>query len=165
MLYQDKYFPQDKNTILRAAQGFIEPQLLHLWVKKALEVYKQLENPLGLVDDFILELEKITEFDTSLLSEIYEIMSAIYRFKRGNNQLEFIWDGRSHYEVYAENWKRDFEESIASITESPEVYRPIMKSCILKQPTNHRMLFYAIRRIVLQQAQVQVGRNKMLKTA
>ncbi|MFT5642205.1 MAG: hypothetical protein ACI9A7_002314, partial [Cyclobacteriaceae bacterium] len=26
MDYQDKYFDQDKNSILRAAQGFVEPQ-------------------------------------------------------------------------------------------------------------------------------------------
>ena len=165
MFYQDKYFPQDKNTILRAAQGFIEPQLLNLWVQKSLEIYKQLENPLGLVDDFILELEAIHEFDTTALVEIYEIMSAVYRFKKGDNQLEFIWDGRSHYEVYAENWKNDFEEWIVSISQTPEVYRSILKACILKQPTNHKILFYTIRRIVLSQFNLQVGRNKTLKIA
>lgn len=165
MLYQDKYFDQDKNTMLRAAQGFIEPQLLNLWVKKALAAYKQRENPLGLVDDFILELEKIDQYETSILSEIYEIMSAIYRFKKGDNQLEFIWDGRSHYEVYAENWKSEFESWVSQLSQSPEIYRPILKACVLKQDTNHKMLFYAIRRIILNHFQIQIGRNKMLRTA
>ena len=100
--YQDKYFEQDKNSILRAAQGFVEPQLLKRWVEVAYKTYMLLENPLGLEDAFIIKLKGIKEYDYEFLQELYEILSAIYRYERGNNQLEIIWDGRSHYEVYAE---------------------------------------------------------------
>ncbi len=83
MLYQDKYFDQDKNSILRAAQGFVEPQLLQRWVEIAFDSYMALENPMGLVDDFILRLKSIEKYDTSLLEELYEILAAIYRYEKG----------------------------------------------------------------------------------
>ncbi|MFY0606612.1 MAG: hypothetical protein JXR10_07850 [Cyclobacteriaceae bacterium] len=165
MTYQDKYFDQDKNTILRAAQGFVEPQLLQKWVEIAFDSYMKLENPMGLVDDFILELQSIKVFDTSLLEELYEILTAVYRYEKGDNQLEIIWDGRSHYEVYAENWSSCFEEWTSIFCQKPEVYRAIIKACILKQPTNHKFLYYGIRRIILDHFKLQISRNKQLKSA
>ena len=165
MLYQDKYFDQDKNSILRAAQGFVEPQLLNHWIRTAFDTYMQLENPMGLVDDFILELQSVEEYDHTLLKELYEIIAAIYRLKKGDNQLEIIWDGRSHYEVYAENWSETFDQWTRQFTMKPEIYRAIIKSCILKQPTNHKMLYYGIRKVILDAFRLKIGRNKMLKSA
>lgn len=165
MHYQDKYFNQDKNSILRAAQGFIEPQLLTVWVEKALEGYNVNENPMGLVDDFILELQSVEEFDTEFLSELYSLLAAIYRLKKGDNQLEIIWDGRSHYEVYAENWRAEFELWMKYFCNQPEIYRSIIKVCVLKYGTNNKFLFYGIRRNILTYFNVEIGRNKMLKSA
>ncbi len=165
MLYQDKYFDQDKNSILRAAQGFVEPQLLKRWADIALESYMIHENPMGLVDDFILHLRSIEEYNLEFLEELYEILSAIYRYEKGNNQLEIIWDGRSHYEVYAENWSDCFEEWCKLFCSQPEVYRGIIKACIVNQSANQRFHYYAIRRIILNHFQLDVSRNKKLKTA
>lgn len=165
MLYQDKYFKQDKNSILRAAQGFVEPQLLKRWIEIALESYMQLENPMGLIDDFILELKSKKEYDVSFLQELYEILSAIYRYKKGDNQLEIIWDGRSHYEVYAENWSIEFESWVKAFCMRPEVYRAIIKACILQQGSNTRFLYYGIRKLILNHFKLKIGRNKLLKAA
>lgn len=165
MLYQDKYFKQDKNSILRAAQGFVEPQLLKRWADVALDTYMQLENPMGLVDDFILELRSIETYDTAFLQELYDILSAVYRYKKGDNQLEIIWDGRSHYEVYAENWSETFEEWIRLLCQKPDVYRAIIKASILQQPMNHKFLFYGLRRAILAHFQLNIGKNRYLKSA
>lgn len=165
MQYQDKYFDQDKNSILRAAQGFVEPQLLQLWVERALQGYNINENPMGLVDDFILELQSVETFDTEFLSELYSILSAIYRLKKGDNQLEIIWDGRSHYEVYAEAWITEFEAWMDHFCNQPEIYRAIIKVCVLKYGTNNKFLFYGIRRNILSHFKVEIGRNRMLKSA
>lgn len=163
--YQDKYFDQDKNSILRAAQGFVEPQLLQRWVEIAFEGYMQMENPMGLVDDFILQLKSVEEYDTTFLQELYEIVSAIYRYERGNNQLEIIWDGRSHYEVYAEAWSETFEEWMKYFCLKPEIYRAIIKACILKQGTNSKFLYYGVRRTILGHFKLKITRTKMLKAA
>lgn len=151
--------------MLRAAQGFVEPQLLNYWVEKALNCYNQNENPMGLVDDFILELQAVTEFDTEFLVELYTLLAAIYRFKKGDNQLEFIWDGRSHYEVYAENWRLAFEEWMNVFCNQPEFYRAIIKISVLKYNTNSKFLFYGMRRIILSHFNVEIGRNRMLRSA
>lgn len=163
--YQDKYFEQDKNSILRAAQGFVEPQLLKRWVDVAFDAYMMLENPMGLEDSFILKLKSIEKYDHSFLQELYEILSAIYRYERGNNQLEIIWDGRSHYEVYAEAWSEAFDEWIQFFCQKPEVYRSILKACILRQGANNKFLYYAIRRAILGHFNLKITRNKMLKVA
>ncbi|MFH6985497.1 hypothetical protein [Marinoscillum sp. 108] len=165
MLYQDKYFDQDKNSILRAAQGFVEPQLLQRWVEIAFDSYMALENPMGLVDDFILRLKSIEKYDTSLLEELYEILAAIYRYEKGNNQLEIIWDGRSHYEVYAENWSESFEKWVQYFCTQPEIYRAILKACILQQGTNTKFLYYGMRKTILGHFNLRITRNKTLKTA
>lgn len=165
MLYQDKYFDQDKNSILRAAQGFVEPQLLQRWIEIAYESYMMMENPMGLEDDFIIRIKKVTKYNTAFLQELYEIISAIYRYKKGNNQLEIIWDGRSHYEVYAENWSIEFEEWVKFFSVKPEVYRAILKACILKERANYKFLYYGIRRVILTHFELKITRNKMLKSA
>lgn len=164
-LYQDKYFKQDKNSILRAAQGFVEPQLLQRWCEIALDCYMQLENPMGLVDGFILEIRSVKKYDISFLQELYEILAAIYRYEKGDNQLEIIWDGRSHYEVYAENWSEAFEEWATMFSMKPEVYRAVIKACILQQGSNSRFLYYGIRRTILNHFKLKIGRNKLIKTA
>ncbi len=163
--YQDKYFDQDKNQILRAAQAFVEPRLLTQWVEIAKAHYTRSENPMGLMDDFALQIEAIQEYDTEFLKEFYELLSVIYRFTIGDNQLEFIWDGRSHYEVYAENWSDKFLEWTNELSTHPEVYRGILKACILKQAINFRFHFYSIRRLILQKFGVNFSRNKMISYA
>ncbi|XOV91331.1 MAG: hypothetical protein ACFHWX_14075 [Bacteroidota bacterium] len=160
--YQDKYFDQDKNQILRAAQAFVEPRLLIQWVEIAKTRYTIAENPLGLVDDFVLRIQEVQEYDTQFLNEFYELLSVIYRFTIGDNQLEFIWDGRSHYEVYAENWSEKFQEWVNELSVHPEVYRAILKACVLKQDINFRFHFYAIRRIILNNFNVHFSRNKII---
>ncbi|MBV6639946.1 MAG: hypothetical protein KI791_04485 [Cyclobacteriaceae bacterium] len=163
--YQDKYFDQDKNQILRAAQAFVEPRLLTQWVEIAKIHYTRAENPMGLMDDFALHIESIKEFDTDFLKEFYELLSVIYRFTIGDNQLEFIWDGRSHYEVYAENWSDKFVEWTHELSQHPEIYRGILKACILQQDINYKFHFYGIRKIILRKFGVHFSRNKIISYA
>lgn len=165
MVYQDKYFDQDKNAILRAAQGFVEPQLTKRWIEIALFHYHQIENPMGLMDDFMVNLMSIRKYDTSFLKEPYELVSAIYRLKHGDNQLEFIWDGRSHYEVYAENWMTCFDAICNVLCAKKEVYRSILKACVLQQETNHKFLFYGFRKQILEHFNVSINRKRMLTSA
>ena len=163
--YQDKYFKQDKNQILRAAQGFVEPQLLNEWIEIAKKKYLRYENPLGLMDDLIIKIHQEKNYQTDFLNELYELLSVIYRYTSDDNQLEFIWDGRSHYEVYAENWSDKFHEWINELSEKPEVYRGILKACILKQDLNYRFHFYGIRRTILNHFGVTFSRNKIIAYA
>jgi hypothetical protein len=120
---------------------------------------------MGLVDDFMTHLDETIDFDTTFLSEFYELLSVIYRFTIGENQLEIIWDGRSHYEVYAENWSEKFIEWTTDLSKNPDVYRAILKACILKQQVNFRFHHYAIRKTILRKFAVSFSRNKIISYA
>lgn len=61
-------------------------------------------NPLGLVDSTVLQIRAHKFNNTEALGGIYENLAAIYRFKYGNAQLEILWDGRSHFDKYSEDW-------------------------------------------------------------
>ena len=95
-----KYFPSDKNYLLKEAQHTVEQSLNGKLIELIKQVYFQQFNPLGIEDDFIRELKKISVGNLDFLNKPYQVISAIYRFQYGDNQLEFIWDGTSHIDQY-----------------------------------------------------------------
>lgn len=105
---QRKLFPLDKNYILQEAQAASKPYLLNALVEKVKACYLRYCNPLGLEDDTVLKIKNCIDYDTHLLADFYEHLAGIYRFKYGSNQLEFIFDGRSHLEKYQEEWEAAF---------------------------------------------------------
>jgi hypothetical protein len=34
----------------------------------------------------------------------YQNLAAVYRYKHGETQLEFVWDGRDHSQIYKSEW-------------------------------------------------------------
>ncbi|WP_200975589.1 hypothetical protein [Echinicola sp. 20G] len=103
-----KLFPLDKNYILRQAQSILEDELVEIMVSELKRSYTLLYNPLGLVDNTYQQIIQTTEFPKDRIKVIYEQLSGIYRFKFGSNQLEFLFDGRSHLDKYQEDWKAHF---------------------------------------------------------
>lgn len=105
---QRKLFPLDKNYLLKEAQLGCEEALLGALVEKVKEAYLLYCNPLGLEDDAVLKIKNSKHVDTSLLEDFYEHLAGIYRYKYGSNQLEFLFDGRSHLEKYQDDWSASF---------------------------------------------------------
>lgn len=104
-----KFFQQDKNYLLEDAQLRAKDRLLTILIDKAVATYQRVHNPLGLNDAFS---EKIARYyPRSLVSvyAFYENLAGIYRFKYGENQLGFLWDGRDHSEKYEEDWLGTFD--------------------------------------------------------
>ena len=81
-------------------------------------VYFAQFNPLGIEDDFIRSLKKLEVKELRLLERPYQLLSAIYRYQYGDNQLEFLWDGTSHVEKYSDDWKSAFARWIVEICAS-----------------------------------------------
>jgi hypothetical protein len=100
-----KLFPLDKNYILRQSQSAIEDELLHLMVVELKKSYTLLFNPLELWDETYEQIISAQQFPKENLLLIYRQLSGIYRYKFGSNQLEFLFDGRSHFDKYQEDWK------------------------------------------------------------
>jgi hypothetical protein len=72
--------------------------------------YTFLYNPLGLEDDTYLRILTNKEFPKDGVSIIYRQLSGIYRYKFGSNQLELLFDGRSHFDKYREDWACQLRE-------------------------------------------------------
>ncbi|MEX0883702.1 MAG: hypothetical protein WDZ72_09540 [Cyclobacteriaceae bacterium] len=104
-----KLFPLDKNYILHQAQNAIEEELMLIMVEELKNSFRSLFNPLGLQDDTYLKILNNNDFPSENLKLIYHQLAGIYRFKFGSNQLELLFDGRSHFEKYQEDWARQLK--------------------------------------------------------
>jgi hypothetical protein len=110
-----KFFPHDKNYLLEASQLRVRDRLLTILIDQAVATYQRVHNPLGLNDAFS---ERIAGYyPTSLVSlyDFYEKLAGIYRFKYGENQLAFLWDGRDHSDKYEKEWSETFDEWTAQL--------------------------------------------------
>ena len=103
-----KYFPLDKNYLLEEAQQRLEKDLLVSLTRRVILAYDSKINPLGLVDSFTNKIRNYKPQNLKSLHNFYERISAIYRYKFGVNQLEFLWDGSEHVEHYQKLWKKTF---------------------------------------------------------
>lgn len=103
-----KLFPLDKNHICRQAQSQLEEPLLELMVEELKKAYTRWYNPLGLMDDTYAQILQASDFPTDRIRLIYAQLSGIYRYHYTSNQLEFLFDGRSHLEKYQDEWQEQF---------------------------------------------------------
>ncbi|MCH6234135.1 hypothetical protein [Cognataquiflexum rubidum] len=99
-----KLFPLDKNYILRQAQSILEEQMLEVMVFELKKSYTQLYNPLMLMDETFAKILDTYEYPKDRLRMIYRQLCGIYRFKNRDNQLELLFDGRTHLEKFQEDW-------------------------------------------------------------
>jgi hypothetical protein len=107
-----KFFPLDKNYLLEEVQLQLQEELLLLLIEKVKLAYQQHHNPLELADSFSVKIKKFAPKKLKPLQEFYQTLAAVYRYKWGDSQLEFVWDGRDHSEKYKEDWVRFFTENI-----------------------------------------------------
>ena len=107
-----RLFPSDKNYILSEVQASQKESLLRYLVSYVKQYYLENHNPLGLIDDTILEIQKEKDFPIAAFDEFYHDFSTIYRFKHGEVQLEFLFDGSSHHEKYVFDWANFFKQNI-----------------------------------------------------
>jgi hypothetical protein len=99
-----KLFPLDKNYLLRQAQSVLEENLMDLMVDELKKSYTQLFNPLMLMDETFVKIMDGYDFPKDRLRVIYRQLCGIYRFQNGSNQLELLFDGRTHLEKFEEDW-------------------------------------------------------------
>ncbi len=149
MLVEEKYFFQDKNYLLKTVQAFSKDGLTRLWLQEIINAYFFQHNPMGLEDDFIIELKSKISVAEPILLNFYDILAAIYRYDFGDNQLAFQWDGRSHLEVYDAEWKIVYKKWIYELSQVKEIQRPIIRLAVSGSLVNTDFLYQSIRRGLL----------------
>lgn len=123
---QRTLFPGDKNYILQEVQTSMREDLLHKLVDFVKTYYLSVHNPLGLIDDTISSIQNSTHFPLEPLYEFYHDLAAVYRYNYGEVQLEFLFDGRTHFEKYNKEWERFFMESILEFCSNRFFIRAIL---------------------------------------
>lgn len=103
-----KLFPLDKNYILRQAQSVLEEELIDRMIFELKRSYTSLYNPLQLMDTTYAQILDTFEFPRERVRLIYRQLCGIYRYKHGDNQLEMLFDGRTHLEKFQEDWSAVF---------------------------------------------------------
>jgi hypothetical protein len=162
MSIDQKYFPQDKNYLLKTVQAFSKDYLLRRWAHLSFEAYMVCENPLGLQDTFTLGLQEKMLDGAHILGQAYDVLAAIYRYKQGDNQLEFIWDGRTHMEYYDEEWKKTFEAWAFQLCMQREVYRQVIRAAFIDPRMGTDFLQASVRRTALAHFGVKLSRARHL---
>ena len=103
-----KFFPLDKNYLLEEAQLALQDVLLTQLIEMVKIQYELRHNPLGIADSFSQRIQTFVPGNIKPLYTFYQNLAAVYRYKFGNSQLEFVWDGRDHYEKYEIDWTETF---------------------------------------------------------
>ncbi len=160
----ERYFHLDKNHLLKSAQDANKEVMLEKWVLQAVEGYLLVNNPLGLVDDFVRSITSVTHYDKDFLRQTYDWIAGGYRLLYASNQLEFLWDGRSHFEKYSEEWERQFSHWIYGLSLQDQINRSIIRVCVLKEESNSDLLERNFSRLVLGHLNLRWdGRKKTLE--
>jgi hypothetical protein len=121
-----KFFPLDKNYLLEETQLRLQDRLLKDLTDKAKTSYQLLHNPLGLNDAFSLKITLYHPQNLKPLHSFYQNLAGIYRFKYGENQLTFLWDGRDHSEKYEEDWSVTFEQWTERLCLNPQFVQAVL---------------------------------------
>jgi hypothetical protein len=108
-----KFFPLDKNYLLEEVQLHLQDALLIQLFQQVKSSYERLHNSLGLKDSFSLKIQSYEPSSLQSLQIFYQNLAGVYRYKWGDSQLEFVWDGRDNGEKYREDWCLFFEKSVS----------------------------------------------------
>jgi|TARA_B110000046_G_scaffold171626_1_gene192647 hypothetical protein len=160
-----KSFKSDKNEILRTVQYQQKGTLMRLTISIAIRNFLKIENPLAIEDDFIRELKSKRNFDVSFLSEFYRHAADSYRYNRSDNQLEFIWDGTPHTEIYRLAWSEHYQKLINDLAYHPFFNRLIIKSTVLNTIENRALLKIALVKVIKSDSGVKETASAIKKTA
>ena len=127
----EKLFPLDKNYLFRQAQSYLEEELLELMVDELKNAYSLWYNPLGIMDDTSIRIINEKESPKDRIKIIYAQLCGIYRYQYTHNQLELLFDGRSHLEKYQEDWILQFQTWTKELGRQPRYVKPMLRMTLL----------------------------------
>ena len=160
-----KSFESDKNEILRTVQYQEKDLLMRQTISIAIRNFLKIENPLAIEDDFVLKLKNSKTWDTTYLNGFYRHIADSYRYSRSDNQLEFIWDGTQHADLFKLEWNKYYKQLINDLAYHPFFNRLIIKSTIFNTNKNQILLKKLIIKIIKSYLGIKAITTQIKKTA
>jgi hypothetical protein len=127
----DKLFPLDKNYILRQAQYVSEEDLLDLMIFELKRSYTHLYNPLQLMDQTYSLIMDTYDFPRERVRMIYRQLCGIYRFKHKDNQLELLFDGRTHFDKFRDDWRVALLSWVQELGQHEQYVKTLLRMTLL----------------------------------
>ncbi len=127
----EKIYPLDKNYILRQAQFAMEEELMEQMIYELKRSYTYLYNPLRLMDETYAQILDTFEFPTDRLRLIYRQLCGIYRYKNEDNQLAMLFDGRSHFDAFKEEWEAGLIAYVKELGNHEQYVKTLLRMTIL----------------------------------
>jgi hypothetical protein len=160
---QKKLFKYDRNYILKDAQSHHKDRLLNLMVDDVKKYYLKHYNPLGLEDDAILKIKRTRKYCLQNFDEFYWYMAAIYRFQNTENQLEILFDGKSHFEKFGEEWSEAFMEWIKLFRKKENFIKAVLEASIF-YATEHKgyLAFSRLKIFLINFFEIKLYKNRGL---
>jgi hypothetical protein len=121
-----KFFPLDKNYLLEEAQLSLRAALLGSLVESVKREYELRHNPLGVCDEWILKIRSYEPQNLEPLENFYQNLAGIYRYKFGETQLAFLWNGNEHSEKYKADWTNFFNKQVHLFCRSELFIRAVL---------------------------------------
>lgn len=121
-----KYFPLDKNYLLEKAQLSLEQTLIPQIIEITKDQYQLRYNPLGLEDKAWLRIKNYKLKKTERFVPFYRDLAGVYRYKFGDNQLEFLFDGTDHLQKYKDDWSTTLCKWIEVFCEKEQFIRVVL---------------------------------------
>lgn len=123
-----KFFPRDKNYILEEAQLSVRESLLQYLVDFVKVEYLLKCNPLGLADDASNRIRSHRGNEFIQLHEFYVSLAGVFRYKfYGDNQLQFVFDGRDDSERYRDEWSQTFKRWVKEFCRHEAFIRAVLE--------------------------------------
>ncbi len=158
-----KFFPLDKNYLLEEAQLSLQDTLLSQLIDQVKSEFELRTNPLGLLDGFSLKIRGYHCQNLKPLYNFYQNISAVYRFKYSDNQLEFVWDGRDHQEKYKAEWAGIFKEWITEFCKQELFVQAVLDLTVFLPDNRHADLAEnRMNNFMLRQFEVRLHKTKGL---
>lgn len=130
----NRLFLLDKNYILKQAQSDLRLELQAILIDEAKDAYFQLFNPLRLPDEASEQIEAFQPVHFSFFDELYDILAGIFRYQIGDNQLELLFDGNSHYDKYVADWKEAFIGYVRAMGQKKNYVLAVLELSVYHSP-------------------------------
>jgi len=158
-----KFFALDKNYLLEEAQLLLRDTLLKSLVESVKLRYENLYNPLGLADSLSIRIRNYKPEDLKPLEAFYLNLAGIYRYKHGENQLAFIWDGVDQSEKYKKEWSAFFADHVNTFCKNDLFIRAVLDLTVFNTPSA-QLVENRMNNFMLQTFEVKL-RNGFIKVA
>ena len=96
--------------------------------------------PLGLNDSFSERIIHFQPGNLQPLNTFYLNLAGIYRYKFGENQLGFLWDGKDHSEKYEEDWSLTFQEWTKRLCSQSQFVQSVLDLTVFLPANEHTHL-------------------------